>query len=150
MNQSPPINKHRYSNRGAELWYNGSRILTEGYFIIDDTDTKLIQQLGNRYYKQGDTGGKIALESKASAISHGRPSPDRADSLMLALCGKTVDDFKGIVQKTVDTPAVKRIAGDLDSLQTYMDHLNFERPQQHRRTQKRRIPFMSRLFSTRY
>lgn len=126
MNQTPSINKQRYLNRGAELWYEGGRIIAEGYFIFDWKDDKLVKQLGSRYYTQGETSGKVALESKKKAKSKGRPSPDRADALILCLCGLTVDDFK---KQMAEAPkAQKKLKStfkDRSVLENYMDKLSY-------------------------
>lgn len=92
LNQSPAIRKQEFGNRGAESWFRAKRILEENLFIIDD-DEKFKTQITNRYYKQQSTQGRITLESKKDAKAHGRPSPDRADSFLLALTGLTIDDF---------------------------------------------------------
>lgn len=92
LNQSPAVRKTEFGNRGAESWFRAKRILEEGLFVIDN-DQKFLDQLGNRYYKQQSTQGRITLESKKDAKAHGRPSPDRADSFLLALTGLTIDDF---------------------------------------------------------
>jgi hypothetical protein len=46
-------------------------------------DSRLKDQLAQRYYKQG-ASGKIVLESKREAKAAGRPSPDRADAAVMA------------------------------------------------------------------
>lgn len=129
LNQSAAINKRYFSNRGAEIWHNGSRIISEGYFHLTDKDPLLIKQLGNRYYKQGETSGKMALESKKSARAKGRPSPDRADAWMLALVGKTVETFAEALRNSLKlNEGRRRIENsiklkDREALEEYMDNL---------------------------
>jgi uncharacterized protein (DUF1499 family) len=94
LNQSRAINTREFANRGAELWFLFSRLVQECLIILPTDDIKLDGQLTNRYYSQSDTNGKICLESKAVARAHGHPSPDRADSLVLAFTGLTIEDFQ--------------------------------------------------------
>ncbi len=96
MNQSPA--KHRkgeFRNRGAEMWFNTARLIQECLLIPPKDDDKLIAQLGQRFYKKQEGQGGITLQSKKEAKSHGYPSPDRADAMILALCGLRVEDFTG-------------------------------------------------------
>ena len=129
LNNSVASNKKRYANRGAELWYEGGRIITEGYFLLPNNDPLLIKQLGQRYYHQGETSGKMALESKKAARAKGRPSPDRGDTLMLALAGLTIDDFKQAFDKLKVSFSEKRLGGNsvrlngIEALETFMDDL---------------------------
>lgn len=106
LNQSAAVRKTEFGNRGAEGWFRAKRILEEYLFGIDD-DAKFIDQLGNRYYKQQSTQGRITLESKKDAKAHGRPSPDRADSFLLALTGLTIDDFL-VADKDLDKELEER------------------------------------------
>lgn len=103
MNQWAAYNKKQFGNRGAENWYRTKRIFEELLFDISNLDEKTLNQLCTRKYKQGLTGARIFLEAKKEAIANGRPSPDRADSLILSLTGLTVDDFLNakIEQETV-------------------------------------------------
>lgn len=94
LNQSAANMKKEFGNRGAEAWFRAKRILEENLFVIDE-DEKFTEQLSNRYYKQQSTQGRITLEAKQDAKAHGRPSPDRADSFLLALTGLTIDDYLG-------------------------------------------------------
>lgn len=93
-NQSAAFNKREYGNLGAENWYRVNRIIEEGVFDLTSIgDAKLLEQLSSRYYNQGQTTGRIMLESKSDAKAHGRPSPDRADAFVLCFCGLTVGDY---------------------------------------------------------
>lgn len=103
-NQSAASDKKRYTNKGAQNWYRAKRLVEENIWFFDpranDIDSYtnetngLYTQLSNRYYKQSETQGKIALESKGEAIANGRPSPDRADAFILSLTGLSVSDFR--------------------------------------------------------
>ena len=71
-----------YRNRGAELWFNVRLLCERNEIAIVDEQT-LFRQLCTRYYKL--SGGTIhQLLSKAEQKSRGYPSPDRADSFVLA------------------------------------------------------------------
>lgn len=104
-NQSAATDKKRFSNKGAQNWYRAKRLIDECVWFFDPTaedidsftneSNGLYTQLSNRYYKQQETQGKIALESKGEAIANGRPSPDRADGFILSLTGLSVTDFFG-------------------------------------------------------
>lgn len=106
LNQSKASDTSRYSNRGAENWYRIKRLFEENIWFFNPLhdDTKLCDQLANRFYKQGGTNGKIALQSKAEAKADGHPSPDRADALILSLTGLTISDFIN-----VETISIKKI-----------------------------------------
>lgn len=103
-NQSAASDKKAYSNKGAQNWFRAKRLIESNIWLFDpalDDDSYtnetngLYAQLSNRYYKQQETQGKIALESKGEAIANGRPSPDRADAFVLSLTGLSVSDFTG-------------------------------------------------------
>ena len=102
-NQSAASDKKKFSNKGAQNWFRAKRLIDECIWFFDpnaeDIDSYtnetngLYTQLSNRYYKQAETQGKIALESKGEAIANGRPSPDRADGFILSLTGLSITDF---------------------------------------------------------
>lgn len=107
-NQSPSSDKKRYINRGAENWYRIKRIFEENLWFFspeDELDAKLLNQLSTRYYKQQSTQGRIALESKKEAKANGRPSPDRADALVLSLTGITISDYLNGKETYIEAPA---------------------------------------------
>src|SRR5690606_11698247 len=89
LNQSAAINKKNYGNKGAENWYRVKRIFEEGFFDVRSVSSITQEQLYNRRYKQALTGQRIFLESKKEAKANGRPSPDRADALILCFTGLT-------------------------------------------------------------
>lgn len=93
-NQFPAYNKDLFGNIGAENWERVKRILEEKLFDISKLSKKTIEQLTTRQRKKADgSSGRLFLESKKTAKAHGRPSPDRADAFILALFGRTIDDF---------------------------------------------------------
>lgn len=103
-NETKALKPQYYGNRGAELWYNAKRICEERLLRLDEASEKLREQISSRQYKKSNTGGRIFLESKRDAKAEGRPSPDRADALVLSLTGLTVDDFVG-AKPAEDSPA---------------------------------------------
>jgi hypothetical protein len=116
LNQWAAINKKQFGNRGAEDWTRVKRLFEEQLFDVSNLSDKTKNQLINRKYKQGVLGARIYLESKKEAKAHGRPSPDRADALVLALTGLTIDEF--LKAKTTEGPEpVKHTAGE-DLLKT--------------------------------
>ena len=94
QNNSPAINKMRYGNRGAEIWTNFVKLIQQKLFDLSNIDEITKEQLTTRYYNQSAALGRITLESKDEARRKGRPSPDRADALILANCRLTTEDFK--------------------------------------------------------
>ena len=103
-NQSRASNHKLYANRGAELWFNFKRFVEQQLVLLPVDDEKLWEQLGNRHYKQQTTTGRICLEAKSDAKAHGRPSPDRADAVVLAFSGVFPRHFLGIDEQ----PSEKR------------------------------------------
>lgn len=85
LNQSKPIRKDMFANRGAEIWFHFGAILDDIILLDDDV---LKSQLSNRYYKQQESSGKLLLESKKEARLKGHVSPDRADACVLAFATK--------------------------------------------------------------
>jgi hypothetical protein len=71
-----------YKNRGAELYFNVRLLFERGELILHE-EPILIRQLSTRYYKLVD-GSVHQLLSKLESRSRGYPSPDRADSFVLA------------------------------------------------------------------
>lgn len=96
LNQSPAVAKKLYGNKGAENWYRFSRIIEERFFDVTTVSPLCREQLYTRHYKKTTTSGRLFLESKKEAKAEGRPSPDRADGLILAYTGLTLDDFLSI------------------------------------------------------
>lgn len=113
LNQHAAINKRNFGNKGAENWYRVKRIFEEGFFDLESLPDKeaknnTLHQLINRKYKQQLLGARIFLESKKEAKAHGRPSPDRADALILTYTGETLDDF--LKAKTINKPYVNPLS----------------------------------------
>jgi hypothetical protein len=119
MNQWPAISNKVYGNRGAENWYRIARIFEEHLFDPSTLSTKTREQLWTRQYKQKLGGGRLFLESKQEAKAHGRPSPDRADGLILSMTGLTIDSFLNS-EKVVNLD--KRPKVRLQSMNAVLEH----------------------------
>jgi len=119
-NQSAAISKKLYGNKGAENWIRFSRIVEERFFDLTTVSTKCHEQLYSRHYKKTNTSGRLFLESKKEAKAEGRPSPDRADGLVLAYTGVSLDDFTadGVVKEKPDNRPKERF----DDMESYYEH----------------------------
>jgi hypothetical protein len=82
LNQAKAHDYRVYGNRGTEMWFNFAKFLELGELWLVE-DVKLTNQLATRYYRILE-GKTHKLESKLQARAAGRPSPDRADSVVLA------------------------------------------------------------------
>lgn len=74
-----------YTNRGSETWFHLRKLLERNELTAAVKDDKLSRQLATRYYKITPKN-QHQLLSKLESRSRGYPSPDRADSLVLAFC----------------------------------------------------------------
>lgn len=115
-NRTTPSRPKTYKNRGAELYFN-VRLLFERNELILIDEPILVRQLSTRYYKIID-GAKHQLLSKIESRSRGYPSPDRADSFVLAFT-----DYKSTYTESVITeepykideePETSKLVGDFD------------------------------------
>lgn len=92
---SQPMDKQRFRNRRAELWWNLRERFRVGNIQIP-RDEELVAQLVAVKYKVM-SNGQIEVESKEDMKKRGLKSPDRADALMLAFAGdevKTEADYE--------------------------------------------------------
>lgn len=123
-NQSAAVNKKLYLNKGAQNWFAVKSIIETNCFMLEGNDDLFFNQLSNRYYKSDGSQGKLALESKAQAKAHGRPSPDRADAFVLALTSCKAEDFNDSPSTRVAGGEVKpkiRIANTPEAIEEWMD-----------------------------
>lgn len=105
LNQAKAYNERVYLNRGAEMWFNFGKLLETGEVWLCQDD-KMGKQLYTRYYKITETN-KHKLESKLQARAAGRPSPDRADSVILCFSqykSKLSQDDSAVKQEYKDIP----------------------------------------------
>lgn len=129
LNQWQAINKRNFGNRGAENWYRCKRFFEEGLLDITALSKETREQIYNRRYKQGLIGARIILEKKSEAKANGRPSPDRADALMLALTGLVIDDFLKAQNEDSTDPLVKdgerRIKSNEELLDYFRENIQY-------------------------
>lgn len=94
---SAPLDSERFKNARAEWWWGLRERFEQGDVAIDPADDQLAAQLGSIKYKT-TARGQIQIESKEDMKKRGLPSPDRADTMMLAFAhtpehlGDTVTD----------------------------------------------------------
>jgi len=72
---------NKFLNLRAELWWEFAEWLRDGKGILPNDEDLIGQSSGVRYSYA--SSGKIQVESKDSLRSRGRPSPDRADAVVL-------------------------------------------------------------------
>lgn len=94
LNQSAPARRLEYANLGTENWFKFARLVQENLVILPGEDSKLLDQLCNRRYKQSLSNKKIILEAKKEARAAGRLSPDRADAVVLAFTQISIQTFR--------------------------------------------------------
>lgn len=105
-NRNTPYYPKTYKNRGAEVWFNFRKLCERKELILIDDHTT-VTQLSTRYYKITNDN-KHQLLSKIESRSRGYPSPDRADSVVLAFW-----DYKLITTDDSD-PSLKKPFEDED------------------------------------
>jgi hypothetical protein len=133
-NNWTPNNANAYKNLGTEMWFALEKLIAEQEIILKDDDI-LRKQLCNRYYKI-NSDNTSQLESKQQAKAKGRPSPDRADALVLCFhryktpAVKKAQDtrFKSIQElaksRLIGIPSIKKLIlnnRDRHSAQEYMN-----------------------------
>jgi hypothetical protein len=78
-----PIDKTRFANRRAEVYWTFKEEMEAGNIDLDPEDDELAAQLGAIKWKL-NSKGKILIESKDDMAKRGVASPDRADAAVLA------------------------------------------------------------------
>lgn len=73
-----------FFNARAEWWWGLREWFEQGAVDIDPDDEELAAQLGSVKYKY-TSRGQILIESKDDMKKRGLPSPDRADTMMMAM-----------------------------------------------------------------
>lgn len=86
-NGSPAKKKDRFFNSIAEMYWETRERFRNGNIDIPN-DSILMAQLSGRKY-DATSKGQIKLESKENMKNRGLKSPDRADSLVLAIAGQS-------------------------------------------------------------
>ncbi|MFI7448089.1 hypothetical protein ACIBQX_11375 [Nonomuraea sp. NPDC049714] len=77
------MDREHYANARAEWWWGLRERFEAGDIDLDPEDDELASQLGTLKYKF-TARGQVLIESKDDMKKRGLPSPDRADSVMLA------------------------------------------------------------------
>jgi hypothetical protein len=78
-----PFDTKRFANRRAEQYWHLRTLFRDNLIDIDPEDEELATQLVSMKWKVNPSG-KIQVESKEDMKKRGMPSPDRADSIMMA------------------------------------------------------------------
>lgn len=78
-----PLDPEMFLNARAEWWWGLRERFEQGAIDIDPDDDELAAQLGSIKYKY-TSRGQVVIESKDDMKKRGLPSPDRADTLMMA------------------------------------------------------------------
>jgi len=109
LNQARAYNTAEFDNRGTELWFLIARLVEECYLILPKEDHLLVEQLSTRKYDRSKRTGKIRMQTKLEMRSEGYKSPDRADAMVLAFTGLTIENFQEAVAKgdVVDIESTK-------------------------------------------
>lgn len=96
-----------YANRGADMYFKFRDLVVNCMVIFGVEDDRLISQLTSRYYTQHKVSAKIVLEAKRDARAKGHGSPDRADALVLAFTGITVEVMRDLIAEYQGKPRPK-------------------------------------------
>lgn len=108
QNQGRPTNPGGlYGNRGADMYFRFRDLVVNCMVIFGVDDDKLMSQLTSRYYTQHKISAKIVLEAKRDARAKGHGSPDRADALVLAFTGITVEVMRDLIAEFQGKPRIK-------------------------------------------
>jgi hypothetical protein len=104
LNQSKALNRTRFVNKTAELWFKFSRLIEEGILRMPEPeDSKFETQLVERHWLENSVEKeKLQLERKQDARRKGRQSPDRADAAVLAFFDLQLRDFLSELDKQVE------------------------------------------------
>jgi hypothetical protein len=79
-----PYDKERFVNARAEDYWNPREIFETSEIDIDELDDKVAAQLGSIKWTV-DPRGRIKIESKDDMRKRSMPSPDRTDTVAMAL-----------------------------------------------------------------
>lgn len=85
-NGEAAFDDEKFANRGTEMWVKFARLVETGKVILPKEDEVLHRQLTTRRLEH-NAKGKLIIEPKEKMKKRGLDSPDRADALILAVCG---------------------------------------------------------------
>lgn len=105
-----------YYNRGAEIWHEGAKKITQKTVVLDELDEVTIEQLTSRI-GYAMPNGKLRVEPKEDMAARGLDSPDRADALLgcmedmtsvqpRAFTGTQADQSLGLLEQIYETAGV--------------------------------------------
>lgn len=86
----------RFVNRRAEAYFAFRDAMRDGRVDLDPADDELAAQLGAIRWKLNSAGDRVLLESKDDMRRRGLPSPDRADSAVMAWAAGPVHGESGM------------------------------------------------------
>lgn len=86
---SSPKDLESFVNLRAEAYWGLRERFQEGQMDLDPSDEDLAAELADLRFKR-TSRGQIQVESKEDMRRRGKPSPDRADAVMLAFCDPNV------------------------------------------------------------
>lgn len=95
-NGDAAYDSEKFANRGTEMWVRFARLVETGKVILPKDDEVLHRQLTTRRLEH-NSKGKLMVEPKEKMKKRGLDSPDRADALILAVCGggQSVEEYIG-------------------------------------------------------
>jgi hypothetical protein len=83
---TPVQSPRRFANRRSEMWWSFREEMEEGLIDLDPDDEDLAAQLQQPKWTM-DARGRIRVETKEEMAKRGLPSPDKADSCIMARFG---------------------------------------------------------------
>lgn len=94
-NGEAAFDKDKFANRGTEMAVQFARMVELNKIILPPEDLVLHRQLTTRRLEH-NSKGKLIVEPKEKMLKRGLGSPDRADALVLAVCGggMSVEDYQ--------------------------------------------------------
>lgn len=119
LNQSSAFNPKAYANRGTEMYFILKRLIEEKVFSLPSKYSQLIDQLRSRRYRESrHIRGALVIEPKKEARANGRPSPNDADALVLAISSYSVEDYVTAVvnSKPKEVEATRYTLGEVARL----------------------------------
>ncbi len=124
-NGTSPANKILYANKGTENWFTFSKLVQRNLVELPVSQAKLLHQLANRYVDAKGVKDKIQLQSKKEAKAEGRPSPDRADALVLCWAGVSYLDFDGFKPSVIAKPSHNGLTTGTNELVKYTEQRRY-------------------------
>lgn len=104
-----PYQPDRFKNRRAEQYWTLRNMMEDGLIDLDPDDQELLAQLGSIKFKI--MNGKVVVEDKEDMKTRGLPSPDMADTVMMATVSPTasVEELLGRRHGTLTGDLLDRV-----------------------------------------